>query len=92
MVVKEAFKGVKSIADAMDDLNAQKLEALTLKQEEPEKKPILTYQEYNEQAKQKALEEKRCRHTANTMARTLQGKTKAAKGASVPTAPNRKVD
>ncbi|KAJ4357217.1 uncharacterized protein N0V89_001792 [Didymosphaeria variabile] len=81
-MVKEAFKGVKSISEAMEELNAQKLQALSLEPEEPEDAPILTYEEYNELAKQKALEEKRFRHTAMTAARTVlktKGNTKVSK-------------
>jgi hypothetical protein len=85
-IVKDAFKNVKSISQVMEDLEiAKKLEGLTLKSEEPEDKPILSYEQYNELNKQKVLTTKRGRHEAVSIARSNL-RTKGKVGTKLATA------
>jgi hypothetical protein len=70
-IIKDAYKKKKSISEVIEDLEiAKKLEELSVKTKEPEDKPILSYEQYNELNKQHVLTTKRERHEAMSMARS----------------------
>ncbi|KAF9731040.1 hypothetical protein PMIN06_003630 [Paraphaeosphaeria minitans] len=80
-IIKEHWKNNKHIAEALEELAlADKAQQLALEIKEPESKLDLSYEQYNQLNKEKAIATKRDRHEAMTKARaesTTKGPNKA---------------
>ncbi|OAG05935.1 uncharacterized protein CC84DRAFT_1205594 [Paraphaeosphaeria sporulosa] len=69
-IIKDHWKNIKSISEALEELAlAKKAQQLALESKEPECKPDIDYEQYNQRNKEKEMAAKRDRHEAMTKAR-----------------------